>query len=508
MANGKSRDQLRISTVEKINQSELNDNGPKFAESVGAAVEEQAKSAASTAKPVKRAPDPASRISDVDGLQIFDSRGNPTVEATVTLEDGSFGTASAPSGASTGSREAVELRDHNPNKYTGASVERAVENVRHEIKDTITGKFVEEQVKIDRAINRTDGTYNKSKLGANATLAVSLAVAKAGADYRGQKLYQYLRENKSLGKIFSKHAGFSLDDKSGFYLPVPMANIINGGKHAENQLNIQEFMIVPKGFDTLSESLEAARNTFMELKKRLESKKMSTTVGDEGGFAPSQLRTPNQTISLIKQAIENAGYKPGEQIAIAIDFAASEFYKNGLYSPEKTGKSKNMDSAGMVEYAVRLKEKHPEIISMEDALDEGDWEGWKMLTEALPQVQLVGDDLFVTNKKILQEGIDAGVANSILIKPNQIGTLTETVEAIALAKSVGYGTIISHRSGETGDTTIADISVAFNALQIKTGSLSRSDRVEKYNQLLRIEKDLGRDARFAGSLAFQHLDAA
>lgn len=514
MANGKNRHQLKISTAEAINHTELHDNGPEPAglEFVAAEPEKVEVAPAKAVTPLQKSPpkpDPKSIIVDVDALQILDSRGNPTVEAEITLQDGSSGTGSSPSGASTGDGEAAELRDRHFDHYTGKSVDRAVENVRQEIYGAIKKKSVIEQVKIDRAMIRADGTPNKGRLGANAILATSIAAAKAGASYENKKLYRYLRENKSLGKVFSKHAGFSLDDKSGFYLPTPLANIINGGKHAKNQLNIQEFMIVPKGFDTFSDSLEAGRNTFMALKKLLESKKMSTTVGDEGGFAPSELETPDETINLIKQAIKLAGYKPGEQIAIAIDFASSEFYKDGIYSPERTGKNSHLDSAGMVEYAAGLKERHPEIISMEDAMAEHDWDGWKMLTEALSgKVQLVGDDLFVTNKEILQKGIDEGVANSILIKPNQIGTMTETIEAIAAAKRENYSPVISHRSGETEDTTIGDIAVAFNALQIKTGSFSRTDRTAKYNQLLRIEKDLRENAQFAGNLPYQNLEAA
>ncbi|WP_377704454.1 phosphopyruvate hydratase [Pseudoduganella sp. UC29_71] len=423
-------------------------------------------------------------IVDVIAREIIDSRGNPTVECDVLLESGVTGRAAVPSGASTGSREAIELRDGDPKRYFGKGVLRACENINTEIAEAIIGLDANEQAFIDRTLIELDGTENKSRLGANATLAVSMAVAKAAADEAGLPLYRYF------------------GGSGGMEMPVPMMNVINGGAHADNNLDIQEFMIIPVGAPTFKEAIRYGAEVFHTLKKILHKKGLTTAVGDEGGFAPS-VSSHEEAIKLIIQAIEEAGYKPGEQIALGLDCAASEFHKNGRYELEGEGLS--LTAAEFTGLLASWCDKYP-IISIEDAMAEGDWEGWAILTEALgKRVQLVGDDLFVTNTKILKEGIQKGIANSILIKINQIGTLTETFAAIEMAKRAGYTAVISHRSGETEDSTIADIAVGTNALQIKTGSMSRSDRMAKYNQLLRIEEDLGETATYPGRGAFYNL---
>jgi len=425
-----------------------------------------------------------STIVDIIGREIIDSRGNPTVECDVLLESGTMGRAAVPSGASTGSREAVELRDGDPARYGGKGVLRAVENINTEISEALMGLDASEQAYVDKTLIELDGTDNKSRLGANATLAVSMAVAKAAADESGLPLYRYFGGSGPMS------------------LPVPMMNVINGGAHANNNLDLQEFMIIPVGAPTLREALRYGAETFQALKKLIHDRGMSTAVGDEGGFAPS-VANHEAAIQLILEAIEKAGYRPGEQIALGLDCAASEFFRDGRY---------RLDGEGLaltdVEFADLLAgwcDRYP-IVSIEDGMAENDWDGWRTLTDRLGErIQLVGDDLFVTNTRILREGIDAGIANSILIKVNQIGTLTETFAAIELAKRNNYTAVVSHRSGETEDTTIADIAVATNALQIKTGSMSRSDRVAKYNQLLRIEEDLGDVAQYPGRSAFYNL---
>ncbi|WP_288997817.1 phosphopyruvate hydratase [uncultured Psychrobacter sp.] len=412
-------------------------------------------------------------IKDIRAREILDSRGNPTIEADVILADGTIGRAAAPSGASTGSREALELRDGDKGRYMGKGVKKAVANVNSQIRSALMDKDVTEQQAIDDAMIALDGTENKDNLGANAMLAVSLATAKAAAKSQSLPLHQYIA---------------NLRNQTSLTMPVPMMNILNGGEHADNTVDIQEFMIEPVGFTSFSEALRAGTEIFHSLKSVLKSQGLNTAVGDEGGFAPN-LRSNEEAITVIMQAIEQVGYKAGEEIHLALDCAASEFYKNGQYVLAGEG-NKAFDSQGFSDYLVGLTRQYP-IISIEDGLDESDWDGWKYLTEQIgDKVQLVGDDLFVTNPAILQEGIDKHIANAILIKFNQIGTLSETLNAIYLAKKNGYATIISHRSGETEDSTIADLAVGTAAGQIKTGSLCRSDRVAKYNQLLRIEQQV------------------
>ncbi len=422
-----------------------------------------------------------SSIVDVVAREILDSRGNPTVEADVLLESGVMGRAAVPSGASTGSREAVELRDGDKGRYFGKGVLKAVEFVNTEISEAIVGLDATEQTFIDRTLIELDGTENKSRLGANAALAVSMAVAKGAAEESGLPLYRYF------------------GGAGAMRMPVPMMNVINGGAHANNNLDFQEFMIVPVGAQSFREALRCGAEVFQALKKIIDSKGMSTAVGDEGGFAPN---LPNHAaaIEMILDAIGRAGYGAGQDVVIALDCAASEFHRDGRYVLES--EKKTLGAQEFADYLAELAARYP-IVSIEDGMAEGDWEGWKRLTDKLgAKLQLVGDDLFVTNTGILREGIRQGVANAILIKVNQIGTLTETFAAIELAKRAAYGTVISHRSGETEDTTIADIAVGTNALQIKTGSLSRSDRVAKYNQLLRIEEDLGDSVSYPGREAF------
>ena len=412
-------------------------------------------------------------IKDIRAREILDSRGNPTIEADVILADGTIGRAAAPSGASTGSREALELRDGDKDRYMGKGVKKAVANVNSQIRSALMDKDVTEQQAIDDAMIALDGTENKDNLGANAILAVSLATAKAAAKSQSLPLHQYIA---------------NLRNQTSLTMPVPMMNIINGGEHADNTVDIQEFMIEPVGFTSFSEALRAGTEIFHSLKSVLKSQGLNTAVGDEGGFAPN-LRSNEEAITVIMQAIEQVGYKAGEDIHLALDCAASEFYKDGQYILAGEG-NKSFDSQGFSDYLVGLTRQYP-IISIEDGLDESDWDGWKYLTEQIgDKVQLVGDDLFVTNPAILQEGIDKKIANAILIKFNQIGTLSETLDAIYLAKKNGYATVISHRSGETEDSTIADLAVGTAAGQIKTGSLCRSDRVAKYNQLLRIEQQV------------------
>ncbi|WP_299186482.1 phosphopyruvate hydratase [uncultured Psychrobacter sp.] len=412
-------------------------------------------------------------IKDIRAREILDSRGNPTIEADVILADGTIGRAAAPSGASTGSREALELRDGDKDRYMGKGVKKAVANVNSQIRSALMDKDVTEQQSIDDAMIALDGTENKDNLGANAMLAVSLATAKAAAKSQNLPLHQYIA---------------NLRNQTSLTMPVPMMNILNGGEHADNTVDIQEFMIEPVGFTSFSEALRAGTEIFHSLKSVLKSQGLNTAVGDEGGFAPN-LRSNEEAITVILQAIEQVGYKAGEDVHLALDCAATEFYKNGQYVLAGEG-NKAFDSQGFSDYLVGLARQYP-IISIEDGLDESDWDGWKYLTEQIgDKVQLVGDDLFVTNPAILQEGIDKNIANAILIKFNQIGTLSETLDAIYLAKKNGYATIISHRSGETEDSTIADLAVGTAAGQIKTGSLCRSDRVAKYNQLLRIEQQV------------------
>jgi enolase len=423
-----------------------------------------------------------SAIIDVIAREILDSRGNPTVEADVLLESGVLGRAAVPSGASTGSREAIELRDGDKSRYLGKGVLNAVEHINTEICEAIIGLDVEDQAFIDKTMIDLDGTENKSRLGANAILAVSMACARAAAEQAGLPLYRYLGGAAPMS------------------LPVPMMNIINGGEHANNNIDMQEFMVIPVGAPSFREALRYGAEVFHALKKLLDKAGMATTVGDEGGFAPN-LESHEAALKLIVQAIEAAGLQPGIDVAIGVDCAASEFYKDGRYHLESEGLK--LTSAELTDYLAAWCDKYP-IISIEDAMAEGDWDGWKILTDKLgARVQLVGDDLFVTNTKILKEGIDKHIANSILIKVNQIGTLSETFQAIEMAKQAGYTSVISHRSGETEDTTIADLAVATNARQIKTGSLSRSDRMAKYNQLLRIEEELGDTASYPGRDAFR-----
>jgi enolase len=422
-------------------------------------------------------------IAAVEARQILDSRGNPTVEAEVALDDGALGRAAAPSGASTGEHEALELRDGDPARYGGKGVSRAVAGIQDEIAPELVGEDATEQVLIDRLLIELDGTENKSRLGANALLVVSLATAHAAARSFGLPLYRYLG-----GPMASA-------------LPVPLMNVVNGGAHADNNLDIQEFMIVPWGFDSFEEALRAGAETFHALKKILHDKGLSTAVGDEGGFAPS-LKTHEEALDLLLLAIEKAGYRPEEQIALALDVAASEWREGADYVLRKSGGSR-FSAEGLIALYAAWVERYP-LVSIEDGLDQNDWKGWEDLSRALGnRVQLVGDDLFVTNPTRLTEGIRRGVANSVLVKLNQIGTLTETLEVTDLAHRNSYTTVISHRSGETEDVTIADLAVATGAGQIKTGSLSRSDRVAKYNQLLRIEEELQNAARFAGRKAFR-----
>ena len=425
-----------------------------------------------------------SAIVDVVAREILDSRGNPTVEADVLLESGVMGRAAVPSGASTGHREAIELRDGDPQRYLGKGVLQAVENVNTEICEAIIGLDAEEQAFIDQTLIDLDGSENKSRLGANALLAVSVATAKAAAEESGLPLYRYLGGSARM------------------QLPVPMMNVINGGAHANNNLDLQEFMIIPVGAQSFREALRCGTEVFHRLKKLIADQGMPTTVGDEGGFAPS-LNSQEEALQLIMRAIEAAGYLPGSDVAIGLDCASSEFFVDGRYVLHSEGRS--LTAEEFVAYLSAWTERYP-IISIEDGMAENDWAGWKILTERLgSRVQIVGDDVFVTNTKILAEGIRQGIGNSILIKINQIGTLTETFAAIEMAKRAGYTAVISHRSGETEDTTIADIAVASNALQIKTGSISRSDRLAKYNQLLRIEEDLGEIAGYPGRGAFYQL---
>jgi enolase len=426
-----------------------------------------------------------SSIVDVVAREILDSRGNPTIEADVLLESGVMGRAAVPSGASTGSREAIELRDGDKGRYGGKGVLKAVENVNTEISEAIVGLDASEQAFVDRTLLDLDGTENKSRLGANATLAVSMAVARAAAEESGLPLYRYLGGSGAM------------------HMPVPMMNVINGGAHANNRLDFQEFMIVPVGAQSFREALRCGAEVFQSLKRIIDAKGMSTAVGDEGGFAPADLATHAAAIELVLEAIGKAGYAAGKDVLLALDCAASEFFKDGAYVLESEGKQ--LSPGQLVDYLAALAARYP-IVSIEDGMAESDWEGWKALTGKLgAKVQLVGDDLFVTNARILREGIQQRAANAILIKVNQIGTLTETFAAIELAKRAGYGTVLSHRSGETEDTTIADIAVGTNALQIKTGSLSRSERVAKYNQLLRIEEDLGDSVSYPGRDAFARL---
>ena len=424
-----------------------------------------------------------SEIISVKSIQVLDSRGNPTVEAEVLLNDGTTGRASVPSGASTGSREAVELRDEIKEIYLGKGVSTAVENINTEIQSALLNQDISDQEKIDQTMIELDGTENKSRLGANAILAVSLACVKAAAASRKTHLFEYL-------------------SKGPYSFPVPMMNIINGGEHANNNIDIQEFMILPVNFDRFSDALRAGVEIFHSLKDVLDKKGMSTAVGDEGGFAPN-LESNVAAIETIIEAIESRGYEAGNDILIGLDVASTEFYRDGKYHLSSEGKS--FDSSGFVEYLTQMVNDYP-IITVEDGMAEDDWEGWKLLTDAIGEkVQLVGDDLFVTNPSILKRGIDQKVANSILIKPNQIGTLTETLEAVSLAAKHGYTSVISHRSGETSDYTIADISMCPQISQIKTGSLCRSDRIEKYNQLLRIESIVGDQAEYPGRKAFNQL---
>ncbi len=425
-----------------------------------------------------------SAIIDVIAREILDSRGNPTVEADVLLESGVMGRAAVPSGASTGAREAIELRDGDASRYLGKGVQKAVDHVNTEISEALVGLDAEEQPFIDRTLIELDGTENKSRLGANAMLAVSMAVAKAAAEEAGLPLYRYFG---GMGAVS---------------MPVPMMNVINGGAHANNSLDIQECMIMPVSQTSFREALRCGTEIFHHLKKLVDGKGYPTTVGDEGGFAPNVTGT-EEALNLIQEAISNAGYEPGTDVVLALDCASSEFYKGGQYV--LAGEGLTLSSQGFADYLATLADKFP-IVSIEDGMAEDDWQGWKQLTDLLGnKVQLVGDDLFVTNTRILAQGIEQGVANSILIKINQIGTLTETFAAVEMAKRAGYTAVISHRSGETEDSTISDIAVGLNAMQIKTGSLSRSDRIAKYNQLLRIEEDLGDVATYPGLSAFYNL---
>ncbi len=420
------------------------------------------------------------RIAELFAREILDSRGNPTIEVDCLLDEGALGRAAVPSGASTGSREALELRDGDKTRYGGKGVLEAVNNVNQQIAGELEGMDAREQAMIDLLLKQRDGTENKAKLGANAILGVSLAVARAAAEASTLPLFLYL------------------GGPGARTLPVPQMNVINGGAHADNNLDVQEFMIVPAGFDTFSDALRAGVETFHQLKKTLHDRKLTTSVGDEGGFAPD-LKSNAEALDLILTAVEKAGYKAGEQVFLALDVAASEFYSDNYYSFEGTKRS----SAEMIDYYANLKRKYP-IISLEDGMAEGDWDGWEEWTKAMGSgTQIVGDDIFVTNPAIFAKGIERGIANAILVKVNQIGTLTETLETIEMAKRAGYRAVVSHRSGETEDSTIADLAVATNAGQIKTGSASRSDRVAKYNQLLRIEEELGDAAVFAGRSIFR-----
>jgi enolase len=423
-------------------------------------------------------------ISEVFAREILDSRGNPTIEVDVVLDSGVLGRAAVPSGASTGSREALELRDGDKGRYLGKGVSKAVDHVNSDIANEVEGMDAREQSLIDLVMLELDGTENKSKLGANAILGVSLAVARAAAEASGLPLFQYL------------------GGPGARTIPVPMMNVINGGAHADNTLDFQELMIVPAGFPSFSEALRAGAETFHSLKKILHDKGLVTAVGDEGGFAPN-VKSPAEALSYIMSAIEKAGYKPGEQIYLALDVAASEFYKDGIY--DLHGEGKKLMAAELNAYYEELAKAYP-IISIEDGMAEGDWDGWKAHTDAMgAKIQLVGDDLFVTNTKIFAEGIAKGITNAILVKVNQIGSLTETFDAVEMAKRAGYRAVMSHRSGETEDSTIADLAVATNCGQIKTGSASRSDRMAKYNQLIRIEEELGDAAVFAGKSIFRAL---
>ena len=425
-----------------------------------------------------------STIANVHAREILDSRGNPTLEAEVTLADGSFGRAMVPSGASTGTKEAVELRDGDKTRYLGKGVQKAVANVNGAIADMLAGFDSADQAGLDKRLIDLDGTENKARLGANALLAVSMANAHAVAASRKMPLWQHLANGNAVS------------------LPVPMMNIINGGAHADNNVDLQEFMVLPVGFDSFSEALRAGTEIFHALKSVLKGHGLSTAVGDEGGFAPD-LRSNVEALDTILEAIGKAGYKAGEDVLLGLDVASSEFFENGKYN--LTGEGKRLTSEQFVDFLANWSAQYP-IVTIEDGMAEHDWAGWKQLTERLGRtVQLVGDDLFVTNPRIFRDGIAQGVANAILIKVNQIGTLTETLEAIAIADAANYAAIVSHRSGETEDTTIADIAVATTATQIKTGSLCRSDRVAKYNQLLRIEQALGAGARYAGRGAFVSL---
>lgn len=426
------------------------------------------------------------KIVDIKGREVLDSRGNPTVEADVLLDNGIIGSACAPSGASTGSREALELRDGDKSRYLGKGVLKAVANINGPIRDLLLGKDPADQKALDRAMIELDGTENKAKLGANAILAVSLAAAKAAAQDQDLPLYAHIA---------------NLNGTPGQYsMPVPMMNIINGGEHADNNVDIQEFMVQPVGAKTFSDGLRMGTEIFHHLKAVLKARGLNTAVGDEGGFAPN-LASNEDALGAIGEAVEKAGYKLGTDVTLALDCAASEFYEDGKYN--LSGEGKSFDAEGFAEYLKGLTERFP-IISIEDGLDESDWAGWKILTDKIGEkVQLVGDDLFVTNTKILKEGIEKGIGNSILIKFNQIGSLTETLEAIQMAKAAGYTAVISHRSGETEDSTIADLAVGTAAGQIKTGSLCRSDRVSKYNQLLRIEEQLGAKAVYRGRAEFR-----
>jgi enolase len=425
------------------------------------------------------------RISNIYAREVLDSRGNPTVEVEVSTELGAFGRAIVPSGASTGVHEAVELRDGDKDRYLGKGVLKAVKNVNEEIAPELVGMDVFSQREIDYKMIKLDGTENKGRFGANAILGVSLAVAKAAADSLGQPLYKYI------------------GGANAYVIPTPMMNIINGGEHADNNVDFQEFMIMPVGADTFKEAIRMGAEVFHNLKAVLHAKGMNTAVGDEGGFAPN-LKSNEEAIQVIIEAVEKAGYKPGEDVKIAMDVASSEFYKDGQYTLAGEG-GKTFTNKEFVDFLAELVDKYP-IISIEDGLDQDDWEGWDYITEKLgDKVQLVGDDFFVTNTKRLAKGIERGDANSILIKVNQIGTLTETLEAIEMAKEAGYTAVVSHRSGETEDTTIADIAVATNAGEIKTGSASRTDRIAKYNQLLRIEDELGEMARYKGIHSFYNL---
>ena len=426
-----------------------------------------------------------SEIAYVVAREIIDSRGNPTVEVDAVCESGAMGRAAVPSGASTGSREAIELRDGDKKRFLGKGVKKAVDNVNNIISEEVIGLEVSDQVYIDNLLIQLDGTENKSKLGANAMLGVSLAVAKAAADEACLSLYQYI------GGTNAKE------------LPVPMMNILNGGSHADNNVDFQEFMIMPVGANSLSDAVRMGAEVFHNLKNVLKDRGYNTSVGDEGGFAPN-LKSNEEAVQMVVKGIEKAGYKPGDDVLIAMDCAASEFYENGKYTLDAESKPEK-STEEMIKLYEELVGKYP-IISIEDGLSEGDWDGWKELTKRLgKKVQLVGDDIFVTNTSILKKGISQGIANSILIKLNQIGTLTETLDAVEMAKRAGYTTIISHRSGETEDTTISDVSVDCNTGQIKTGSMSRTDRVAKYNQLIRIEEELGKSAIFKGRGVFYNI---